>query len=143
MTLKELYETLTTYVKHHPDDTVVVETNHGGIPTRVMIKLTKPMPGFDWTKGRFIFRTEEPIVPCKVLDRRPGDFARETLEKLKGWHQKLHGDGGRLGGYIPKAHEHSWIDGFTTGLRCHITSVEFGEEGTREKVLDAITETEE
>jgi hypothetical protein len=139
MTLGELYDMLSTYVKRHRGDTLVVETAHGGIPTRVMVKLTKPAPGFDWTKGSFIFHTEDPIVPCKVLTKRPGDFARETLAKLKEIHERLHGGAGRRASYVPKSHEQTWIDGFVSGLRCYVTSVELGEEGTKERVWDAIS----
>lgn len=140
MTLGELYYMLETYVKRHRDERVVVETAHGGIPTRVMVDLTRPSPGFDWTKGRFIFHTADPIVPCKVLKQLPSAFARETLAKLKEIHERLHGGAGRRASYVPKSHEHAWLDGFTHGLRCHITSVELGEEGTQEKVWNVITE---
>lgn len=139
MTLGELYDMLETYVKRHRDDRVVVETAHGGIPTRVMVNLTRPAPGFDWTHGRFIFHTEDPIVPCKILNKTPGALAREVLEKLKGYHERLHGGEGRHASFVPKSHEHSWLDGFEHGLRCHMTSVELGEDGTQERVLDEIT----
>ena len=139
MTLGELYDMLGVYVKNHRDDTVVVETAHSGIPTRVMVKLTNPSPGFDWTKGRFVFHTEDPIVPCKILDALPNELARATLAKLKAFHSRIHFQSLKKSSYIPKSHDHSWLDGFLTGVRCHITSVELGEDGTRERVLDEIT----
>jgi hypothetical protein len=129
MTLKELVDILQRAVVHHGDDQVVVETNHGGVPTRVMVAISQVMPGFDWTKGRFIFRTVDPVVPCKILKKKLSDFARERLAEREAAHRKVFGGRERGGEYLPKTHRQPWIDGFIAGVRWHITGVDLGDIG--------------
>jgi hypothetical protein len=94
-----------------------------------MVAVSQVMPGFDWTHGRLIFRTVDPVVPCKILKKKISDFARERLAIREDAHRKIFGGRERGGEYTPKTHRQPWIAGFIDGVRWHITGVDLGDIG--------------
>lgn len=69
MTLKELKRavdvSLESQLGNTHDAVVMVQMNEPGIPTNPMVKVRSASLGFDWTHGRFIIITEEPVVRKK------------------------------------------------------------------------------
>jgi len=118
MKLIELYDICKRHVETgRGSDTVVVETAHGGIPTRVMVGVESAHSGFDWTAGRFVVRTEAPLLPIKQIVNNPTAYAKQYLEHLQTAYSTLKFK------LLPRAHERAWIDGFSTGIREHVTAV--------------------
>lgn len=69
MTLEELKlavdAALESKLSTTPPATVVVKMNEPGIPTAPMVAVKSASLGFDWTHGKFIITTTEPVVRKK------------------------------------------------------------------------------
>ena len=110
------YLRLPGYVREDPQ--VVIETKNGGVPTHHLEPVVGVNMGFDWTRGKFILRTENPLVVFQreALDIR--GLAASRLAFIKEAWAKLRNP------YIAKAHERAWLDGFREGMRMFRYSVD-------------------
>lgn len=100
------------FSRHHEEDLeVVVETAQGGVPCRYMDPVKSATMGFDWTRGNFIIRTENPVVVFKQSNKSSAEEARERLQTLKNAYNELGQE------YIKKAREEEWVNGFVEGYR--------------------------
>lgn len=113
MNVRDLKDALRLCDVHEEDldRRVVVETNNGGVPHRFMADIKGAHKGFDWTRGFFILRTEQPVVVYREEKRYLEEVGRERLAQLKDSHRRLGFE------YIPKARENAWVDGFIEGFR--------------------------
>jgi len=123
MTLEELATITASYVSrdkpYNPTKSakVVIQTSRAGVPHHPVVDIASAHLGFAWTKGIFILIPQSPIVEVKILSQPIRDLAKKYLEYMKAYHSKLGFN------FIPKAREEAWLDGFSAGIRCHVTDV--------------------